>query len=185
MRAPAASIQRTVAFNLRFPGQYFDAETGTHYNYFRDFDPGIGRYVQSDPIGLEAGTNTYAYVGGSPLLYVDPRGEAGQLALGCAIGAWAGPIGCGFGTGAAGIATLIGIGIGMSYVGSDSQSCSREQRCEQNLKRDNKTCKAIEKAEKRGKRPAGAGQRCYSSAMERYGNCLAGREEGPLDTWNN
>ena len=39
--------------NLRLPGQYFDAETGLNYNYFRDYDPAIGRYIQSDPIGLE------------------------------------------------------------------------------------------------------------------------------------
>jgi RHS repeat-associated protein len=42
----------TFSFNLRFPGQYFDAETGYHYNYFRDYAPEIGRYVQADPIGI-------------------------------------------------------------------------------------------------------------------------------------
>ncbi|MBK7657957.1 MAG: RHS repeat-associated core domain-containing protein [Betaproteobacteria bacterium] len=45
-----------------------------HYNYFRDYDPAIGRYVQSDPIGLEGGFNTFAYVRASPLRFVDPNG---------------------------------------------------------------------------------------------------------------
>jgi RHS repeat-associated protein len=68
--------------NLRFPGQYVDAETGLHYNYFRDYEPGTGRYVQSDPIGLLGGTNTYGYALQNPTRWVDPTGEAvGAVAL--------------------------------------------------------------------------------------------------------
>jgi len=59
---------------LRLPGQYYDAESALHYNYFRDYDPGVARYVQSDPIGLYGGSNTYAYALASPLLYVESDG---------------------------------------------------------------------------------------------------------------
>ncbi len=64
----------TYTLNLRYPGQYFDAESGLHYNYFRDYEPGTGRYVQSDPIGLAGGMNTYSYVSGSPLGRSDQYG---------------------------------------------------------------------------------------------------------------
>ncbi|GAB6041819.1 RHS repeat-associated core domain-containing protein [Endothiovibrio diazotrophicus] len=61
---------------LRFPGQYQDAETGLFYNYFRDYDPASGRYVESDPVGLDGGLNTYGYSGQNPVRWVDPRGLA-------------------------------------------------------------------------------------------------------------
>lgn len=68
-------------YPIRFPGQYEDDPTpnnavneGLHYNYFRDYDPEVGRYVQSDPIGLEGGVNTYGYVLNDPINLVDPLG---------------------------------------------------------------------------------------------------------------
>jgi RHS repeat-associated protein len=61
-------------YGLRFPGQYFDVETGYHHNGWREYEPALGRYVQSDPIGLAGGLNTYVYVGGNPLNGIDPLG---------------------------------------------------------------------------------------------------------------
>ncbi|NYZ70408.1 RHS repeat-associated core domain-containing protein, partial [Endozoicomonas sp. SM1973] len=58
--------QKTVV-SLRFPGQLADAESGLFYNYFRDYDPTLGRYIESDPIGLEGGLNTYGYAYQNPL----------------------------------------------------------------------------------------------------------------------
>ena len=59
----------------RFPGQRFEQLTGLHYNYLRDYDPGLGRYIQSDPIGLKGGVNGYLYAQANPYKYVDPTGE--------------------------------------------------------------------------------------------------------------
>jgi RHS repeat-associated protein len=75
-----------VAYNLRFPGQYYDSETGLNQNYFRDFDPAVGRYIESDLIGLEGGINTYAYAHNSPVRYIDPFGLDVQICMQPAFG---------------------------------------------------------------------------------------------------
>lgn len=69
-----ASVSGSVTNLLMFPGQYYDSETQISQNWFRDYDPTLGRYFESDPIGLGGGINTYAYATGKPLTRYDPTG---------------------------------------------------------------------------------------------------------------
>src|SRR5271154_5080774 len=65
---------RSFSYNLGFPGQYYLPETGIYYNYFRDYDPQTGRYLESDPIGLGSGVNTYAYGENNAVMVADQFG---------------------------------------------------------------------------------------------------------------
>lgn len=68
--------------DLRFPGQWFQSESGLHQNWMRDYDPTIGRYIQADPLGLVDGASVYGYALQNPGRYVDPRGENSKAGRG-------------------------------------------------------------------------------------------------------
>ena len=111
------SNQGNFQYNQRFPGQYFDKETNLHYNVNRDYDPSIGRYVQSDPIGLGGGVNTYTYVNGNPLSYKDPYGlwllNAVYGGITGGLSGYSGTLAIGGSAGDAAWAALAGAGVGI------------------------------------------------------------------------
>ena len=72
----AQSITGTATLNARFPGQWFQSESGLHQNWMRDYDPTTGRYLQADPLGLVDRASVYGYVKGNPGWWIDPRGLA-------------------------------------------------------------------------------------------------------------
>ncbi len=133
-----------VTLNVRFPGQYYDSETGLFYNYFRYYDPRIGRYITADPIGQYGGINTYLYVNANPLMFTDPlglrptknpKGPDGQpIEHDCVTMCWANAVGSTMLAGAAGmgIGALVGrMGLGVAgataggaaiHVGSSANS---------------------------------------------------------------
>jgi len=73
---------RNVVNNLRFPGQYYDTESGLHQNWHRDYDPKLGKYLETDPIGIDRGKNhLYIYAADNPVRFMDKNGLATYLGL--------------------------------------------------------------------------------------------------------
>lgn len=68
------SITGTATLNQRFPGQWYQLETGLAYNWHRHYDPSIGRYLQPDPLGMPDGPSRWAYAKNSPLMLTDREG---------------------------------------------------------------------------------------------------------------
>ena len=119
------SVTGPATLKLRFPGQFHDTESGLDYNSLRSYNSKIGRYAQSDPRGLFGGINTYGYVEGNPINWIDPYALAANQAcvaqctlLGADVGGQAGSVGGGIvgGAGAAlvteGGATFFGASAG-------------------------------------------------------------------------
>ena len=82
----AHAITGAASLDARFPGQWFQIETGLHYNWHRHYDPTLARYTQADPLGFVDGPSMYAYAANSPLIYVDRDGRVGLVAVPFVVG---------------------------------------------------------------------------------------------------
>jgi len=170
-------------YNLRFPGQYYDSETGKHYNYFRDYDPSIGRYAESDPIGLRGGLNSYSYVKSRPLTWRDDNGLESIPMSSPASAAAPGWLGDALGIGGRICTAPLALLVFAATASNNGDACSDDPS------RKRPECKAKSKEEcKRGCDVAYQGtienicsklkskrgrQKCYQDAMVVYGECLA------------
>jgi RHS repeat-associated protein len=134
---------------LRFPGQYADSETALNQNWNRDYDPTVGRYIESDPIGLDSGINTYTYAMNNPLSYSD---LSGTDPFGFAIGGpWGGLLG-----------DLLQLYLNAA---TSSGVCYKSpKQCEIQYDNDSEICRYLPTNGARG--------RCWESAAERQAHCI-------------
>lgn len=154
---------------------FYDSETGLNYNYYRDYDPAIGRYVESDSIGLEGGINTYGYVGQRPTMLSDATGlnpVAYCLANppACAAAASEVVAACRF-AGALIVAAVSGRSdVAQCRESNKGENCDNDDECEKKREEDETLCQAIAKP-RYG--PQGFAI-CLKSAGQRYAECLRG-----------
>ena len=117
----------TIVNNFRFPGQYYDAETGLYYNWHRYYDPDTGRYLTPDPIGQEGGINLYAYAENNPINLIDFFGHE-PVSEGVIIGGTlGGPPGAAIGA-AAGI--IAGVAIYVIWDTATKDKCEGKWKCQ-------------------------------------------------------
>ncbi|MEW5963835.1 MAG: RHS repeat-associated core domain-containing protein [Pseudomonadota bacterium] len=116
------SITGSLVLNHRFPGQWFQLESGLHDNWHRHYDPSLGRYTQPDPLGFVDGPSVFAYVRGNPQAFVDLDGRNQTIIRGASVG---GRIGGSIG-GPGGAAVGMGIGAGIG-IGITIYQCYREK----------------------------------------------------------
>jgi RHS repeat-associated protein len=173
-----------------FAGGLYDSDTGLVRFGARDYNPVVGRWTAKESDRFAEGPSLYAYAGADPINLLDPTGHYAAVATGAEVGAEVGaavggPAGAVVGAvvGAAVVAIVIAIVVDppkhTCLDDGDDPDPPDPPDCEALYATDSSTCRAISRL-----RGAYAGQRCWASAGERYGACIARRPIPPLDTWN-